>query len=238
MVVKTPTLELEHRLGSQGFRWVIAVDEVGRGALAGPVAVGVTVFPVDNLSSLSAWPTLLRDSKLLSREQRDLVRAELGGWLAEVGAQVGIGWGAASQVDESGIIAALRAAFSEAFEAAVSAAASPLTLGTLASDAVVLLDGSHNWLADLADPIPSDCKVKADQDCVSVAISSVLAKCARDDLMTELSAQHPEYGFEGNAGYASPTHIEALLRVGPSAIHRQSFLSKIIAPYNKANGRE
>jgi ribonuclease HII len=88
----------------------------------------------------------------------------------------------------------------------------------------VLLDGSHNWLANSAYGLPVRTKTKADQDCVSVACASVLAKVTRDRLMVTLDAAHPGFGFAGNKGYAAAGHIERLREVGPTSIHRHSSL--------------
>jgi ribonuclease HII len=77
--------------------------------------------------------------------------------------------------------------------------------------------------------LPVEVRTKADRDCASVAAASVLAKVARDRLMVEQSDQHPAYGFDGHKGYASEKHIAAIREFGPSAIHRKTWLTKILA---------
>ena len=95
------------------------------------------------------------------------------------------------------------------------------------SNPVILLDGSHNFLADLGIEVVM--KTKADRDCGSVAAAAISAKVARDSLMVELAKIYPGYGFEENKGYASQKHIEAIQSIGPSPEHRKSWLTKILA---------
>ena len=91
---------------------------------------------------------------------------------------------------------------------------------------IVLLDGSHNWLGDCGAEVVV--RVKADRDCGSVAGAAISAKVARDELMTSLSKDFPDYGWDSNKGYAAPSHIEALQSMGPSQHHRLSWLTKIL----------
>jgi ribonuclease HII len=100
----------------------------------------------------------------------------------------------------------------------------------LASEgAVILLDGSQNWLGKQAAGLEVDLQVKADTTCVSVAAAAVLAKVKRDALMEAFDGTFPEYGFAGHKGYASAAHIQALRTHGPSAIHRLTWLTRILA---------
>jgi ribonuclease HII len=219
-----PTLRTERSLLRQGVPVLACVDEVGRGALAGPVSVGVTLV---DLTTGSA-PKGLRDSKLLSPEARAALLPRLARWpLASA-----VGHAEPDEVDEVGILAALRVAAARAFSQV---------------DPVdhALLDGSHDWLTVPSDPDalvphPRDCaaaamvdlgrlpgtvvtKVRADMTCAGVAAASVLAKCARDAIMVALDPAHPEYRWAANKGYAAPEHIEALRRTGPSVLHRRSW---------------
>jgi len=220
-----PTLRLERSLLRDGLGSLACVDEVGRGALAGPVSVGVTVVTLD----VGTAPAGLRDSKLLTPSARRALLPKLMRW--PVGHAVG--HAQPEEVDEVGIIAALRVAAARAFAA----------LGERPEAA--LLDGSHNWMAvpdeppglfpdpraaaaaDLADltvlPGRVTTRVKADMTCAGVAAASVLAKCERDALMVQLSAAHPEYGWAVNKGYSAPDHVEALRRLGPTPLHRRSW---------------
>ncbi len=192
------------------------MDEVGRGALAGPVSVGVCV--VDETTG--RLPRGLRDSKLLAPATREALCEPVRRW--SVGSAVG--HASPEEIDTVGIIAALRLAGNRALATLAGAGVVP---------DVVILDGIHDWLtppddlfADLggfAVPPPVRTQVKGDLRCAVVAGASVLAKCERDALMVGLSARHPEYGWEANKGYSAPGHLAALRELGPSELHRRSW---------------
>jgi ribonuclease HII len=199
------------------------MDEVGRGALAGPVSVGAVAVGL----STRTCPQGVADSKLLTPLARERLRPALSRW----GLARAVGHASPQEIDAVGIIAALRLAG----ERALRALAVPVD--------VVLLDGSHDWLTrpaqqalfdDLDDVLPDASpdwtaaplvrtRVKADRTCASVAAASVLAKCERDALMVGLAAQHPLYGWQGNKGYGAPEHVEALRLHGPCELHRRSW---------------
>ena len=201
-----PSLDLERELLSK-FQRVIGVDEVGRGALAGPVAVGA--FALD-AAGLDSMPANLRDSKLVTEKRRGPLALEVAQWGVPR-----VGFAGVDVIEEKGINFALQSAALSALE----------TLDL--TGAIVVLDGSHNWLGDIG--IEVRVIVKADRDCGSVAGAAISAKVERDSLMVELGAEFPEYGWEGNKGYSSPLHISALRHVGPCAHHRLSWLTKILA---------
>lgn len=214
-----PHLRHERLLLRDGARLLAGMDEVGRGSLAGPVSVGVVVVDVTTRSA----PKGVADSKLLAPAARTRLLPALGRW----GVARAVGHASAAEIDEIGIIAALRLAGTRALET-VAASVGPVD--------VVLLDGSHDWLsrpaqADLftlddepAVPAPRvHMRVKADRTCASVAAASVLAKCERDAMMVDLAAQHPAYRWDENKGYASAEHMAALRELGPSVLHRRSW---------------
>lgn len=193
---------------------VCGVDEVGRGALSGPVTVGVVLVDPSVTRSLAG----VRDSKLLTAQARQDLVPRIRRWAVASA----VGHASAAEIDEVGIIAALRRAGMRAL------AALPVT-----PDAI-LLDGSHDWLTPpaqaslLADeepgvPAPVTTRVKADLSCASVAAASVLAKVERDAIMTGLAGAHPHYGWAHNKGYASPDHLDALRVHGPCDQHRRSW---------------
>jgi ribonuclease HII len=223
MSTKTyPTLLTESKLFERGNRFVIGIDEVGRGAIAGPVAVGLSL--IDKLNpALNAWPEKLQDSKLMTPKSRSEITEPLEQWVEGFA----VGYSSNEEIDELGISEALR-----------SAASRPLTellapgsmRSKLASEgAVILLDGSQNWLGKQAAGLEVDLQVKADTACVSVASAAVLAKVKRDALMEQHDSSYPEYGFAGHKGYASAAHIQALKTHGPCAIHRLTWLTRILA---------
>ena len=210
MAVADPNLDVETALHDDGVRFVIGCDEVGRGALAGPVAVGLCV--VDRFVGPS--PTGMRDSKLLSEKRRQELAPLAAAWVLHSA----VGLAAASEVDSLGIIAALGLAGRRALVQLHEA-------GALILESVVLLDGSHDWLTPaLASPLRVVTQVKADRDCSSVAAASVIAKVYRDHLMIEADAAFPGYGFSGNKGYGSSEHLTAIDSLGPTSLHRLSWL--------------
>jgi len=215
---------VEKGLLRDGHTLVGACDEVGRGALGGPVTVGIVLVDASVQRPLSG----VRDSKLLTPQARVALVPRIRRWV--VGHAVG--HASAEEIDEHGIIAALRMAGTRAL------AALP------AHPDVVLLDGNHDWLsrprqpslfddtplAELAPPVVRT-MIKADLRCSSVAAASVLAKTERDAIMVRLAASHPGYGWDVNKGYSTAAHAEALRRLGPCVHHRQSWrLPELVGP--------
>jgi ribonuclease HII len=215
MPVADPTLELEQELLGAGAALVIGCDEVGRGALAGPVAVGMAALGHD----AGAFPAGLRDSKMLSEKRREALHPQVSAWVRHSA----IGMASAEEVDALGITACLGLAGRRALVELHH-------LGVPLLDSVVLLDGSHDWLTPaLAHPVPIRLRIKADRDCASVAAASVLAKVHRDRLMAAWHEESPEYGWAGNKGYGSPAHLDAIRASGASRIHRRSWLTGVLA---------
>lgn len=216
MAVCDPTLDLENEILGGGARFVIGCDEVGRGAIAGPVAVGMCA--VD--ASVAAIPVGLRDSKMLS-EKRRIALAPLASTWASFSA---VGVASAHEVDQLGITACLGLAGKRALTM-LHEAGVPL----LAS--VVLLDGHQNWLNPaLQTKLTVRTQVKADRDCASVAAASVIAKVHRDTLMIEADEREPGYFWSGNKGYGAAAHFAAIDRLGVSSIHRLSWLKPSALP--------
>jgi len=188
--------ELESSLYAQGLQAVAGVDEVGRGALAGPLTVAAVV--------LAREPRIegLDDSKRLTPARR----RELAAHIHAQATAVSIHHVPAEQIDSLGITAALKIAV-------ISAVA---RLPIVADH--VLLDGHPLRTCEHETAI-----VKGDSKVAAIAAASIVAKVARDALMCELAGSYPAYGFEVNKGYGTPEHLAALARTGPSAIHRRSF---------------
>ena len=215
MRAKPPSRRLERELIASGHRFVAGMDEVGRGALAGPVSVGVVV--VDE--STGRTPAGLRDSKLLRPAERERLCAPIRRW-AVAGA---VGHASPEEIDRYGIIAALRMAGVRALEAVAAVGIVP---------DVVVLDGKHDWLTHPAHlpplpvtgpAVPVLMRIKGDLTVTAVAAASVLAKTERDGLMVDLHERHPAYGWHGNKGYSAPEHAAALRDLGPCELHRRSW---------------
>jgi ribonuclease HII len=213
---RVPTLREERRLLRAGHPLVAGMDEVGRGALAGPVSVGVVVVGPGTRSA----PTGVRDSKLLTPAAREALVPRLRRWAIAWA----VGHAEPDEIDAHGIIAALRLAGRRAL------ADLPQLPGC------VLLDGSHDWLSGAGEqlsllepaapgplPPPVHTLVKADLRCAAVAAASVLAKVERDAIMVRRAREHPGYAWDENKGYSAPEHAQALARLGPCGQHRRTW---------------
>jgi ribonuclease HII len=207
---------------------VAGMDEVGRGALAGPVSVGVAVV---SAGTSRRMPPGLADSKLLTPQAREELVEPVRAWSTASA----VGHASPAEIDELGIIAALRLAGRRALAELAGSGVVP---------GIVILDGVHDWLAEPAQlelfapqppavlvpgtaeelrTPPVRTEVKGDARCAVVAAASVLAKVARDALMVQLHETHPRYHWAGNKGYSSPEHVTALADHGPCELHRRSW---------------
>lgn len=209
-----PDLSLERELFSS-HKYVVGIDEVGRGAYAGPVTVGVCIID----SNCISVPTGLKDSKLLTAVNREKLKPLVEQWAVAAA----IGDAQPEEIDEVGMTAALRLAANRALN---SLEISP---------DVAILDGSHDWLTPPTRDLFSDppvepeyagkviMKVKADMSCASVAAASVVAKVHRDGLMRKFELEYPGYSFSDNAGYGTSAHRDAIAKLGLTKIHRHSW---------------
>ena len=214
-----PSLSFENTFASSK-RFIIGIDEVGRGSIAGPVAVGVALIDLKDISN--NWPEKLRDSKLISEKTREAIFPEVAEWVKSWA----VGMASVEEIETKGIVESLALAGSRALTQLLE---DPELRSVLALEGVqIILDGSHNWLGTKTMGFDVVAKTKADRDCVSVACASVLAKVTRDRLMLEIAKEHPLFSLASNKGYASTDHIAALKEHGPSPIHRLSWLTKIL----------
>jgi ribonuclease HII len=210
VTVAEPRLTVERRLLKE-HPLVIACDEVGRGALAGPVAVGAAV--VDARGARRRIPDGLRDSKLVPEGRRADVADRAAAWASAHA----VGWASSAEVDEVGIMRALG-------NAAVRALAALRAWGVHPEGAVILLDGNYDYITPAgASGLTVRPVIKADRDCASAAAASVIAKVARDALMADLHEGLPAYQWARNKGYASPEHRDAIREHGISVHHRSSW---------------
>lgn len=197
--------DIERAASAQGQRWIVGVDEAGRGPLAGPVHAAAVVLDMEALTQ--DWILRLNDSKQLKESVReslfDLIKA---------GA---IGWAIASRdervIDEINILEATRQAMREAILGAIAMADKPVER--------VYIDGKQYLDLEL----DQTCVVKGDARSYHIAAASVLAKVARDREMLGHHARWPEYGFEQHKGYGTKAHREAIAAHGPCPLHRLSF---------------
>ncbi len=197
-------LQWERQLWEGGFHAIAGVDEVGRGALAGPLVAAAVILPIDQIQAADLHPlwTTIRDSKVLSHKKRVAI-AE--GILAS-GAQISIAEVTCEEIDAMGVGPANRGAM----ERAVFALAEPADI--LLIDAMTIdLDTPQIGVVD------------GDAQSLSIAAASIIAKVHRDAIMVDLSAAWPDYGFDRHKGYGVAAHIAALADHGPCPQHRHSF---------------
>ena len=198
-----PTLETEQEFFSTGARIVAGLDEVGRGAIAGPVMVGVVCVDAGHVEV----PEGLRDSKLMTPKRREAMVPVVEAWARSCA----VGSASADDIDRIGIMGAL------------SLAASRALAQLPEMPDVLICDGTTPFVVVEHGGPHVVTRVKADQQCASVAAASVVAKVRRDALMSELDALHPAYGWASNKGYGAAAHTRAIREHGLTDLHRRSW---------------
>ncbi len=195
---KSPSLTRERELWGLGKDAVVGMDEVGRGAWAGPVSVGAAVLPRERRVYK------VRDSKMLTESERESLFDRLTQWCVAWS----VGHASHRECDELGMSAALEIAASRALA------------GLRVEPDHILLDG--NW--DFVDGGNAELLIRGDSRSLSIAVASILAKVTRDRIMRAEAEHYPAYGFEENKGYPGPNHKASLHAMGPSTIHRRSWV--------------
>lgn len=201
MVHASELMRYEHELMAQGCRYICGVDEVGRGPLAGPVTCAAVIMPLDDLIEG------VNDSKKVAKKKRER--------LAELIKEKAVAYSVASydnrKIDEMNILAATKACMAEA------------VAGLAVTPDVVIVDA-----LTLDIPIRTFGIVHGDAQSYSIAAASILAKVERDAYMTGMDEVYPGYGFSSNAGYGTAAHIAALKELGPTPIHRRTFIGHFV----------
>lgn len=198
----TADLRHEYALASRGFARIAGLDEAGRGAWAGPVVAGAVILPLDRFDLAHALRGV-NDSKQLTPAEREALLPAI----LETAVAVGVGHAAQGEIDALGIVPATRRAMQRA-----------LDVLPVAPDAL-LVDGR----ALLAFALPCLALVRGDQQSLSIAAASIVAKVTRDRFMDSLDDLFPQYGFREHKGYGTPQHQGALRHFGPCAAHRLTF---------------
>lgn len=201
MVHADELMRYERELMSQGYKYICGVDEVGRGPLAGPVTCAAVVMPLDVLIEG------VNDSKKVAKKKRERLAEEIR--------SRALGYSVVSYdnaaIDSMNILAATKACMKEAVE----------TLPF--SPDIVLVDALKLELG-----IPTLGIVHGDALSYSIAAASILAKVTRDAFMADMDVVYPGYGFASNAGYGTAAHIAALKELGPTPIHRRTFIGNFV----------
>ncbi|MCR5324703.1 MAG: ribonuclease HII [Lachnospiraceae bacterium] len=184
------------------YRLIAGIDEVGRGPFAGPVYAAAVILPRDEEI------LYLNDSKKLSEKKRE----ELYDVIMEKAVAVGIGWRDNNRIDEINILQATYEAMRDAINDLI------IKPEMLLNDAVIIpmIDIKQVGIE------------KGDAKSISIAAASIIAKVTRDRYMTELDKEYPDYGFAKNKGYGTPEHIKALKELGPTAVHRRTFIHSYV----------
>jgi len=193
-----PTYEIEEKISAEGYTAICGVDEAGRGPLSGPVCAAAVIMPRGLVIEG------LNDSKKLTAKKRE----KLFDIVIENALAYGIGLASPEEIDTLNILNADMLAMKRAIEALQIPADFALVDGNIARDL----------------PIPAMPVIKGDALSYSIAAASILAKVTRDRLCLEDDKNYPEYGFAKHKGYGTKEHMDAVRRLGPSPIHRKSFL--------------
>lgn len=193
----------ENELIKSGYKLICGVDEAGRGPLAGPVFAAAVILPEGEIIEG------INDSKKLTPKRREE--------LYDIICEKAVAWASASAnekvIDDINILNATFLAMKNAVEKLPR------------KPSFVLVDG--NRLPDIS--IPSEAVVKGDSKSINIAAASIIAKVERDRYITEMAKLYPEYGFDKHKGYGTKAHTDAILKYGPSPIHRKTFLKNILS---------
>lgn len=201
MVHASELMRYEHELLAEGCRYICGVDEVGRGPLAGPVTCAAVIMPLDDLIEG------VNDSKKVAKKKRERLAEEIK--------RRAIAYSVVSydnrKIDEMNILAATKACMAEAVK---SLSVTP---------DIVLVDALQ-----LDVPVRTAGIVHGDALSYSIAAASIIAKVERDEFMARMDEKYPGYGFARNAGYGTAEHIAALRTLGPTEIHRRTFIRNFV----------
>jgi ribonuclease HII len=206
-----PNLDHENELKAEGYELIAGIDEVGRGALAGPVVASAVILP--HPANLP-WFGLVRDSKELNSRKRESLFDQIN----DEAIAVGIGIVPSEVIDSVNILKATRLAMIQAVEKL------PVQPSFLLVDRLGLSQC----------PVPQRGITRGDKLCLSIACASIIAKVTRDRMMEEFEQTYPGYGFAKHKGYGTGVHLSCLRKLGPSPIHRLYFapVRNVIASQN------
>jgi len=202
-MISTPDLTYEKRFWQSGFKVIAGLDEAGRGALAGPVAVAAVILPHDH-PHLARTLAGARDSKQMT----PLARDRLAPRIREIACAWGLGFASSEEIDSLSIVTATRLAALRALEC-------------IHVTPEYLLTDFRLELPEL--DISQTALVRGDQCSLSIAAASILAKTARDEFMCSLDREYPQYGFAHHKGYGTERHCQMIGQIGRSPVHRKTF---------------
>jgi ribonuclease HII len=195
-----PSFAEEKNLRTQGYTWIAGVDEVGRGALMGPVLAAAVILP-ENFKA--RWKSRVRDSKQLSPEEREY----LFDYITGTAVSFGIGSSSNEVIDSVGIAKATRLAMLSAIKQLIP------------QPQFLLID----YVKLKESMLPQKGIVHGDSLCFSIACASIIAKVTRDRLVTAMDNDFPGYGLAEHKGYGTERHLKCLWDKGPCKLHRKTF---------------
>ena len=201
MVRAEDLMTYENQLLAQGYKYICGVDEVGRGPLAGPVCVAAVIMPMDNLIQG------INDSKKVAKAKREKLYEQIKQNAIAYSIQMVDN----VKIDEINILNATKQAMHDAI------------CSLKVNPDIVLIDA-----VKLDIPFKSMSIIHGDALSYSIGAASILAKVTRDTFMEEMAVKYPSYDFEHNMGYGTAKHIQALKELGPTEIHRQTFIKNFI----------
>lgn len=237
----SPTFKEEKKLWKQGIKYVIGVDEVGRGAFAGPVTVAAVIFPntlQDSTLSASTRSNLVEvnDSKMLSAKLREKLSP-----LIKRGSIYSISTVSVKIINKVGIGKATEIAFRKAIIKIIKKNNKKLLEITrpersrrgnlkleISEQYFVLVDGFHIKYVKGIGLKNQKAIIKGDKKSFSIAAASIIAKVHRDNMMVKLSARYSDYGFEKHKGYGTKLHRDKIIKVGLTSLHRTAFCNTFL----------
>ena len=206
-----PTLQYENKLWKKGIKFVAGIDEVGRGALAGPLVVSAVIFPITIEKVASTILANVRDSKLLTPNNRKL----LFPLIRKHSIYHSFGQSTVMEINRFGIVKATHIAMRRA-------------LNKLQKTQFVLIDALNIPHLKNLPQTKQLAITKGDKHCFTIAAASILAKVHRDHLLVKLGKLYPHYKLEKHKGYGTLAHRQAIQKHGPQPFHRQLFIRKLI----------
>jgi len=224
MAARRRTLASHRYFFSPRKHWIIGIDEVGRGALAGPVTVAAAALAVDARGRVAYAPfRRLKDSKKLSAVRREFLAKELRG---NPGVRFAIARVYPRGIERLNISGAANRAAQKAFLQLLKVHKLPPTTPVYLDGGLFLDSKIDQQKSVLAARVNAKTVVKGDEKIPSVAAASIIAKVSRDRFMTRLAKRYPEYGFEVHKGYGTVVHRRAIKKNGPCAAHRLTFIAE------------
>lgn len=204
------TFDLENQLREEGYQYIVGIDEVGRGPLAGPVVAAAVVLKIPEFKNNAGG---IKDSKVLSEKQRERMAK-----IIKDNFYVGLGICDHGTIDKINILQASFLAMKKAITNLGSQL--PVLRRTNYRGCIILVDGNKK-IPNMS--IAQKSMIRGDQLVKSISAASIVAKVARDAIMREMQELYPQYHFDKHKGYGTRLHIQCLEKHGPCEIHRKSF---------------